>query len=111
MAERRGELMSPEDFERFFNRVLTDRDFVGELLVDGFGALERNGFDIGLVSPDTRTNLARLAGRDFLLAPEADQAKAVSRCGTCGVCGLCTLCGEINLGSGSAALWATFFLA
>lgn len=108
MPERNG-LMSASDFERFFNLVLTDGEFSNELFIDGFGALERHGFDTSMVTPETRANVARLAGRNFM-RPGTQGGQGYA-CGTCGVCGLCGLCGEIDLGSASAALWATFALA
>jgi hypothetical protein len=108
MPDRNG-LMSGAEFERFFNLVLTDSEFSHELLFDGFGALERHGFDTSKVTPETRANVARLAGRNFM-RPGINGGGGYA-CGTCGVCGLCGLCGEIDLGSASAALWATFALA
>lgn len=94
-------LMSPEEFNKFLALVLKDEDFRRELKRDGFGALERAGFTVR-VPPELRASLARIVDKP-VTAP-------ANRCGTCGVCGLCTLCGELNAGSGSAFLWATFFL-
>ncbi|MCR3882912.1 MAG: hypothetical protein NUK54_00865, partial [Methanothrix sp.] len=94
-------LMTPEEFNRFFALVLKDKDFRDELKRDGFGTLERFGFCVK-VPPEIRASLARIVDGPGLTA--------ANRCGTCGVCGLCSLCGSINAGSGSAFLWATFFL-
>jgi hypothetical protein len=94
-------LMPAEQFQAFFTRAVSDADFRAELQADGFGTLERAGFKAD-VAPEVRTALLKAAypGRQV----------GYTQCGTCGVCGLCTLCGEINAGSGSAFLWATFFL-
>jgi hypothetical protein len=95
------ELMSPEDFNKFFALVLKDEAFRCELARDGFGALERHGFK-ATPPPEIRASLAQMLARPM--------RTGYSQCGFCGICGLCTLCGEINAGSGSAFLWATFFL-
>lgn len=93
-------LMKPEEFQKFFTLALRDENFRRELERDGFGALERAGLKVR-VPDEIRATLAQIPGSG---------TAAVSKCGTCGVCGMCSLCGEINLGSGSAFLWATFFL-
>lgn len=93
-------MMNDDEFNKFFQMALTDENFRTELETDGFNCLERHGFEVKRIPPEVRSSLSRMTG----LAP------AASRCGTCGVCGLCSLCGEINAGSGSAFLWATFFL-
>ena len=103
MGSSTNGLMSPEEFNKFFALVLKDEDFRCELKRDGFGALERHGFNVE-VPPEIRASLVCMMDK-----PEFVGSRANS-CGTCGVCGLCTLCGEINAGSGSAFLWATFFL-
>lgn len=94
------ELIPPHLFQEFFVRAVEDENFRAELQCDGFGALERAGFKAD-IDPRVREALCKVFPSERL---------AASRCGTCGVCGLCSLCGEINAGSGSAFLWATFFL-
>jgi len=93
-------LMSSDQFNTFFSQAVGDAAFREELRTDGFGALERHGYS-QTVAPEIQEAL------------QATEVQAVSgnRCGVCGVCGLCTLCAEINAGSASAALWATFALA
>lgn len=95
-----GTMMNKDEFNKFFQMALTDDDFRNELEMDGFGCLERHGFDVKRIPPEIRSSLSRMPGR----------AVTANRCGTCGICGLCNLCGEINAGSGAAFLWATFFL-
>jgi hypothetical protein len=99
-----NKLMPPDVFHAFFLKALTDEDFQRELQVDAFGALEREG--LPPIAEEIRVQLARkVAPRRVSIGNVAH-----SECGTCGVCGVCSLCGEINFGSGSAFLWATFFL-
>src|SRR5690349_13134472 len=95
-------LLRPDEFNKFFTMVLKDEGFRQELMVDGFGALERRGLK-DAAPPEVRSAIAQAVGQQVIAAKP--------RCGFCGICGLCTLCGEINAGSGSAALWASFFLA
>lgn len=96
MADER--LISPDQFQSLFSRVLSDPGFRRELESEGIGTLKKYGFAMEVPAEIERqlNSIPRM--------------EATSRCGTCGVCGLCSLCGEINLGSGSAFLWATFFL-
>lgn len=111
--------MSPEEFHKFFVKAITDKEFLKELAHDGFGALERHGLDTSMIPNDIRSLLARLpfddCEDDLVIIEKAagtttTTTKRKPRCGVCGVCGICALCGEINFGSGSAALWALFHL-
>ena len=94
--------MEPEEFNRLFSMVLTDRKFRVELRKKGFAALETRGFKVK-VPTETRAML------DKTLLPLVSKG-ARSNCGVCGICGLCGGCSGVNLGSFSAALWATFHL-
>ena len=93
-----GQLMSSDQFQKLFTRALGDRAFRRELETGGVSTLKEYGLTAE-VPAEIEKQLNQIP-----------QLQATSRCGTCGVCGLCTLCGEINAGSGSAFLWATFFL-
>jgi hypothetical protein len=112
--------MTSEEFHKFFVKAITDKEFRQELAHDGFGALERHGLDTSMIPDDIRSLLARLpfddCEGDLIIMEKAGgttttPTRRKPRCGVCGVCGVCTLCGEINFGSGSAALWALFALA
>jgi|GEM_PF-4241721 len=91
-------LITSDQFKELFSQVLTDSKVRQDLQSRGVGALRDHGLATDM-SPEIEQQLNNI-----------QQVEATSRCGTCGVCGLCTLCGEINAGSGSAFLWATFFL-
>lgn len=93
-----GQLISSDQFHDLFSRVLGEPEFRSELEKGGVGMLKNYGLAVDMPA-DIERQLNSIP-----------QLAATSRCGTCGVCGLCSLCGEINLGSGSAFLWATFFL-
>jgi len=91
-------LMSANQFQDFFTRVLNEPKFRRDLESKGVGALKDYGLQVE-VPAEIEKQLNAIP-----------RLEATSRCGVCGVCGACSLCGEINLGSGSAFLWATFFL-
>ena len=95
-----GPLIPRDQFHKLLVAAFTDERFRSELALDGFGVLERHGFDVRLVPDDVRSALARSVGA----------GTSRPRCGVCGVCGVCTLCAEIDAGSGAAALWALFFI-
>jgi hypothetical protein len=96
--------MKAADFEKMFTAALTDKKFQKDLQKRGFKALDERGFAHGVPTNVQKTLEAPL------LARTTTGVTARSRCGVCGVCGICTLCGELNAGSGSAALWALFAL-
>ena len=98
-------LLDKEAFKKFFIKLLEDEDFRLEIIHDGFGALERQGFDVSTIDPEVRASLSRAMAKATDL-----NAKGGYKCELCGVCGTCGLCGGIDLGSFSAALWATFAL-
>jgi hypothetical protein len=108
--------MEPEEFRKFFIKALTDEGFRKELAHDAFGVLERYGLDTSNIPEDIRSVLARLPFdecQEEVILEKATGTTVVARkprCGVCGVCGVCSLCGEVNFGSGSAALWALFHI-
>lgn len=108
--------MEPEEFRKFFIKALTDEGFRKELAHDAFGVLERHGVDTSMIPEDVRSALVRLPYDECdedvtVIGATVSKPKPKPKCGVCGVCGVCSLCGEINFGSGSAALWALFHLA
>lgn len=92
-------LITSAKFKELFSQVLSDPKVRQDLQARGVGALRDYGLATDM-SPEIEQQLNNV-----------QQVQAANECGTCGVCGLCTLCAEINAGSGSAFLWATFFLA
>jgi hypothetical protein len=98
-----AQLMNPPDFERMLTAALTDTTFQQDMQTRGFKALDDRRFNHG-VPPAVQSALERAI---FVQPGGATKPK----CGVCGVCGTCSLCGEVNFGSGSAALWALFGLS
>lgn len=92
-------IMQKDQFESFFEQAVMDPAFRQQLRDDGFGTLAAYGYVHDVVP-----------GVQQALSATESQAVAGSRCGVCGVCGLCSFCGEVNAGSASAFLWATFSL-
>ncbi len=100
-----AKLMKPAEFDKMFTAALTDKAFRKDVQKRGFKALDERGYAHG-VPPNVQKTLEAAV----FVKPVGGVARK-PRCGVCGVCGVCSLCGEVNFGSGSAALWALFGLA